>query len=186
VYFTNHSNRENATVYVTAAMGASHLNSLSSGIQTVADCKRDQRSKREERDTAEAALLKLMRKVHGEVGVVLEPDDVRWLDFEDSAPGDEHVPEAVSGLQAESDTAGEADAEWLPSERAARYHVETLEVGRDTEFQRVQTVVEPGATLTGLTPGAQVRVRVVAVNGAGDSAPSDEVVLIVAGLASVA
>ena len=102
-YFVNHSNRQNATVDVTSAMADQHFNNLDSAVAAVGDGKSDQRGKREARDAAEAALLNLLRKLHCELGAALEPDDVRWLDFEGKAPTDESVPEAPNELQVEAD-----------------------------------------------------------------------------------
>ena len=183
-YFANHAAQENAAAGVTGAAGSALLASFSSTVQTVSNCKRDQRTKREDRDAAEAVLLKLMRKLHSELECVLEPEDVRWLDFEDEIPADPNVPEEVTGLQVEGDGAGRLTAEWFPSLRAARYQVEVFEVGHDTEFRRVLTVTDPGADIEGLTPGVQVRVRIVATNAAGDSAPSEEVTTLVPVLAA--
>jgi len=183
-YLANHASHENAAAGVTGAAGSALLAALNSAVQTVSNCKRDQRTKREARDAAEAALLKLMRRLHSELECVLEPDDVRWLDFEDEIPADPNVPEEVTGLLVEGDGAGRLALEWFPSLRAARYHVEIFETGVDTDFRRVLTVLEPGADLESLTPTAQVRVRIVAANSAGDGAPSEEVAVQVPALAA--
>ena len=185
-YFTNHAAQQNATANVTAATGSQHLTALDAAIQTVSDCRREQRAKREARDAAEIFLQKLMRKVTSELDAVLEPDDVRWLDFIDTMPADTQVPEAVSDLEVESAGPGRLDAEWSPSVRAERYQVEVIETGRDEEFRRVTTTLVPNAELESLTPGVRVKVRVRAVNRAGDSAPSEVVDATVPALASAA
>ena len=136
--------------------------------------------------TAEGTLLKLMRKAHSELEATLESDDTRWLDFEDSIPADPSVPEPVSGVQAEGDGPGVLAVEWLPSLRAQRYLVEVIETGKDVEFRRVATVLEPDADLEGLTPGGRYKVRVVAANSAGESAPSSIVDVTAPSLANVA
>ncbi len=185
-YFTANPARQNARVSATAAAADQFLTSLETAVQTVANCKRDQRQKREARDAAEGTLLKLMRKTHSELEATLEPDDTRWLDFEDSIPSDPSVPEAVSGVQAEGDGPGAVVVEWLPSLRAQRYFVEILETGKEVEFRRVATVLEPDADLEGLTPGGRYKVRVIAGNSAGESAPSGIVDVAVPSLAAVA
>jgi hypothetical protein len=48
----------------------------------------------------------------------------------------------------------------------------SMKSGQDTEFRRVVTVRDPNVTLGGLPSGAQVTVRIVAANDAGESAPS--------------
>lgn len=183
-YLANHPTHENPAAGVTGAAGGALQSTLNSAVQTVSNCKRDQRTKREARDASEAALLKLMRRLHSELECVLESDDVRWLDFEDQIPADPNVPEEVTGLLVEGDGPGRVTLEWFPSLRAERYHVEIFETGVDTDFRRVLTVLEPGADLEGLTPAAQVRVRVVAANAAGDGAPSEEVTVQVPALAA--
>jgi hypothetical protein len=185
-YFAGHAAHENATAGVTAALATQRLTALNSAIQTVSDCKRDQREKREARDAADAALVKAMRKLVFELNAALEPDDVRWLDFVDALPSDTQVPEAVTNLEVEGDGPGLLDAEWSPSLRAERYQVEVIESGRDVEFRRVTTVTEPNAGIEGLTPGARVKVRVLAANAAGSSAPSEVVDAVVPPLANVA
>lgn len=185
-YFAGHAAQENAAAGVTGAAGAALLATLSGAVQTVSNCKRDQRAKREDRDASEASLLKMMRQLHSELESVLEWEDVRWLDFEDENPTPSSVPEEVTGVQAEGDGPGRLTLEWFPSPRAEQYHVEIFEVGTDTDFRRVLSVVEPGADLENLTPGVQARVRIVATNAAGNAAPSDEVTLQVPALANAA
>ena len=76
---------------------------------------------------------------------------------------------------------GNAFADWDDTPRALRYHVELQIVGVDLDFRRVATVTDSDATITGLPSGATVRVRVLAVNDAGNGPPSGvvEVVLLV-------
>ena len=61
-----------------------------------------------------------------------------------------------------------------------------LPKGKDVEFRRVATVLEPDADLEGLTPGGRYKVRVVAANSAGESAPSSIVDVTAPSLANVA
>jgi len=185
-YFAAHAAHENATANVSSAVAGQKLTALNAAIQTVSDCWREQRAKRDGRDAAEAHLVKLMRKVTSELDAALEPDDVRWLDFIDVLPADTQVPEAVSNLEVDGDGPGLLVAEWSPSVRAERYQVQVLESGRDVEFRLLTTVPSPNADLEGLTPGARVKVRVVAANRAGGSAPSEIVDATVPALANVA
>jgi hypothetical protein len=174
-YFTNHSSQENFNAGVTANAASQALTNIKAAVQTVSDCKRDQRGKREERDAAVNGLLKLMGKLTSELEAALEPDDVRWLDFLDALPSDTRVPEPVSDMEVEGDGPGALDAEWPPTARAERYLVEIKIEGVDADFRRVATVREPNAQLGDLTPGSRGALRVVAANPAGESAPSPEV-----------
>ena len=69
--------------------------------------------------------------------------------------------------------------------RAERYLIEMFVVGQDTEFRRLKTVLDDDALLP-LPAGAVVKVRVVAANAAGESAPSAEVEMTVPALAEAA
>jgi hypothetical protein len=184
-YLINHSPHENFNAGITANVASQRLTELDSAIITVSNCKRDQRSLRENRDAEQKVLLRLVNKLRSELDAALEPDDVRWLDFLDAIPADPRVPEAVEGLQVEGDGPGNLDAEWFPSERAERYYVELLIIGTDPDFRRILTVTDPHATLENLPAGARVKVRVVAVNAAGQAAPSEVVEIEVPALADV-
>ena len=93
------------------------------------------------------------------------------------------IPDAVEALAMGSGVPGEIDVEWEAGARAARYLVEVLVVGTDSEFRRATTVRDTNATLTGFPPVAAVKVRIVAANAAGEAAPSDEETVTVRALA---
>ena len=129
-----------------------------------------------------AALVEQMRGMAKELSQVLADDDPRWRAFGLNIPADTHVPEAVTGLTLSAGGAGELFAGWEESVRAVRYQVEIFVVGSDVALHHVATVYDPNAELTDLTPGASVRVRVIAVNAGGSSAPSEEVTAVVPAL----
>lgn len=58
---------------------------------------------------------------------------------------------------------------------AARYRVFKKVVGVENEFTLVTTVTDTESNMNTFTPGQIVRVRVTALNGAGESLPSDSV-----------
>lgn len=178
-YFINHSSHQNPVALITDALAAAHLVTLNTGVSGVSACRRDQRTKRGARDTAEVALVKKMRKLEFELKAVMELDDPRWLDFLDEIPGETSVPEAVENVEAEGDGPGRLFIDWAPSIRAERYHLEILVVGTDAEFRRLVTVQDTSAQLSDLPVGATVKLRVRAVNAAGESAPSDVVTITV-------
>ena len=70
-------------------------------------------------------------------------------------------------------------ADWADAARHTGYHIEILIVGVDEEFHRVLTRKNSDARLTGLPTGKTVRVRVNAVNTAGEGAYSDVVEIVV-------
>ena len=185
-YLTDHPQHERTAFGVTAAAAELKRDGVETAIQSLRNARSAQRQKRETRDTAEDALRDKMRALLNELKAILKPEDPRWMDFVDEVPADEQRPEPVAGVTVASGEAGELEVNWQPSARAERYQVEILVIGQDTEFRRVETVHDSDATLTDLTPGAQVKVRVVAANITGESAPSAEVSATVPGLARVA
>lgn len=96
------------------------------------------------------------------------------------------MPEKVENLEVFPGVPVGWTLEWDAAVRGERYHVELLVVGVDTEFHRVATVYDTNATLTDLTPGTTVKVRVVAANAGGEGAPSEEVQVQVPALAQAA
>lgn len=150
------------------------------------DAKSDQRKKSDRRETADDTLLEQTRLLVAELEIILKADDNRWMDFLATVPGDERRPEPVDVVVVKGGAIGGLEVDWERASRAARYLVEVLVPGPDAAFKRVATVKDTNATLTDLPPGAQVKVRVVAVNDAGEAAPSDEVAGEVPALATAA
>lgn len=68
---------------------------------------------------------------------------------------------------------GEVVADWSDAPRADRYRVWKQVVGVDAEFVAFGTPTDSDFTLTGLPSGATVKVRVTAVNDAGESEASE-------------
>jgi len=62
--------------------------------------------------------------------------------------------------------------DWADTPRAERYHVYKQLVGTDADFVLAATVYDSDATLADLPSGTAVRVKVTAVNEAGESQPS--------------
>ena len=135
----------------------------------------DVRTKFNARNAALKTLGEEMSGMADELSQVLEDDDPRWRAFGLNIPADKQVPEAVTGLIVEPSDPEALSVNWEESVRAVRYQVEILVVGTDVAFHRVATVDDPSAELTDLDPGATVKVRVIAVNAGGSSAPSPEV-----------
>ena len=52
-------------------------------------------------------------------------------------------------------------------------------VGVDADFVAAATVTDSDATISGLPPGSTVRIRVTAVNDAGESQPSATVEIVI-------
>ena len=130
--------------------------------------------------------LKQSRALVSELELILTENDVRWMDFVAAVPADPRRPEAVDVIVVTGAAAGELEVDWERSVRSNRFRVEVLVPGPGATYKRVATVKDSNASLTGLTPGVEVQVRVVAVNEADEAAPSDPVTVKVPALADAA
>ena len=130
----------------------------------------------ENRWTATAEQIKgRLRLVAEELDFVLDPLDARWTAYGLNKPGERERPGLVTGVQASLPSPKHLHLTWEPSERVVRYKVRALVVGKETEFRTVAEVYEEQADLTTFAAGEVVRLEIVAVNGAGESAPSEPV-----------
>ena len=105
----------------------------------------------------------------------LSPTDARWKAFGLNIPGYAAVPEQVLNLVALPGVPGSLMLSWDTSARAARYLVEMQLMAPDAEWTLMTTVAETSVTLTGLTPDANVLLRVTAANDGGEAVPSEPV-----------
>ena len=64
---------------------------------------------------------------------------------------------------------------WDTAPRAARYKVEMQLLAPGAEWTLMATVAETMVTLTELTPGTTVQLRVTAANDGGEAVPSEVV-----------
>jgi len=85
------------------------------------------------------------------------------------------IPEVPEGLTVIGGGPGHLLAHWETAPLAARYRVFKKVVGVDNEFVFAATVTDTESNLNTFTSGQLVRVRVTAVNDAGESLPSDSV-----------
>ncbi len=173
-YLLTHATHESVVLGVTAALFTQKLTALNAALTTVTDCRRDQRQRREARDTAESALSAALQKLWTELRTVLAPTDARWLEFIDRVPGDPRVPEAVEDVEALAQP-GIIALDWEDAGRAARYKVFKQVVGVDAEPVLADTVEASELELTGVPAGATVRLQIVASNAVGD-APASPVI----------
>lgn len=174
-YFTANPTHENAPLGVTAAAAGTLFTALSDARSAVNQGITDQAQNKNLRDASETALRKRMKGLIEELTQLLDGSDPLWFAFGLVAPDGEDTPDQVSALILGSGDLGTLVAEWPDAPRAASYRVEIQIVGVDPDFHLVLTVHDSDCTLTGLPSGAQVRVRVIAVNSAGAAAPPSEV-----------
>ncbi len=185
-YLASHPAAESASHGVTAVIALGFSTGYQDAADNVQSCVAAVRAKRELRSDKVQAVLKLVTDLLADLTSVLAADDPRWRNFGFNIPADPSVPEQVQNLEVLADTPEELTIDWDASVRAERYHVELLVVGTETEFHRVATLFDTDTTLTDLTPGATVQVRVVAANAAGESVPSEAVQVQVLALAKAA
>ena len=184
-YFTGNAAQQRADLNVTAAFAKTTRENLELAVSTVARCKREQRTNRDLREGADVALAEKLSAARKVLAVVLPEGDPRWLDFRADVPGDLSRPEVVEGVQWESGLPGHITVRWQPAVRGESYVVQAQVVGADETFRNVATVWDTSADVA-LTPGAQVKVRVLARNASGPGVPSEEIQATVPALAVAA
>lgn len=171
-YFTANPARENAPLLITAARAGTLFTALSDARSASNQGNTTAVEKKVLRNAAVKALRKRMRGLIGELEGLLEDDDARWYAFGLNPPGVAETPEVPEGLVLAGGDAGEVAADWSDAPRADHYRVWKQVVGVDAGFVAVGSPTDSDFTLTGLPSGATVKVRVTAVNDAGESTPS--------------
>lgn len=172
-YFTGHAAQEVVALNVTAAQAGTLFTALSTARAAVNNALADVGDKKVARDTTVLTLYRRMRGLADELGQLLDDNDPRWPAFGLVAPGASETPDSPDSLIAVIGTEpGTVHVDWADVPRALRYRVFKQIVGTDADFVAVATVNDSDATLSGLPSGATVRIRVTAVNDAGESSPS--------------
>jgi hypothetical protein len=174
LYFTAHPTDEVAA-YATAGQATALHVALSTAVSAVNAGRGDQRAKRAARDTAAETLRNRLRGLVSELTQLIGDTDERWLDFGFRVSGDNRMPEVPFDLIVNGGAPGHLVAGWSDAPRTERYRVYKQVVGVDDEFVLATTVTDSDADLNTFTPGAQVRVKVSALNARGESQASEVV-----------
>jgi len=174
-YLAAHPEAENPVQGLTHQVAGALYARYLAASNTVTHLRADTRAALDARDAALVVAQEKMRGLMRELIGLLPGSDPRWRQFGFNIPDDPSVPEAVETLEVAVRAPDTLSLKWEPGARAERYHVELLMVGAETEFHRAATAWDRHAKLTGLTPGTTVRVRVIAVNAAGEGVPSEAV-----------
>ncbi len=172
-YFTANPARENAPLVITAAQAGILFTALSDARSAANEGNTNVVDKKNLRDAAVTALRKRMRGLIGELETLLEDDDARWYAFGLNPPGAPATPDIPEGLVLSGNGAGAVAADWSDAARADHYRVWKQVVGVDAGFVAAGSPTDSDFTLTGLPSGATVKVYLTAVNGAGESTPSE-------------
>jgi len=184
-YFTANPAQQKADLKATAAFAKTTRENLELAVSTVARCKREQRTNRDLREDADTALAEKLAVGRKVLAATLPEKDARWLDFRADVPGDLSRPEGVEGVRWEAGLPGHITVRWNAAVRGESYVVQAQVAGADEVFRNVATVREAFADV-GLTPGAAVKIRVLARNASGPGVPSVEVAATVPALQAVA
>ncbi|MBI3414566.1 MAG: fibronectin type III domain-containing protein [Verrucomicrobia bacterium] len=174
-YFDANPMHENGPLGITSAAAESLHGGLTAAVATVDGAKASIQTQKQPRADALKALNKRMRGVVGELSDLIDENDGRWLDFGLHLPGTIQAPEVVMGVQVQGAGTGHLLASWQPSTRADRYRVRKQVVGVNADFVDAVTVTELNANLNTFPSGAQVRLKVTALNEAGEGPESDVV-----------
>ena len=180
LWFTNHPAHESTDMDATAAIADTVYTNISNARATLDQKITLSGTAKNARDAAEANLRKRMNGLVAELVVVLSDEDPRWHAFGLSRPADEETPEPPSFTTLVAGSVpGTVLVDWDDALRADHSRVWLLRVGTDTDFHAVQSPTDSDATLSGLTSGSMIKVRVTSVNDAGESQPGPEATIVV-------
>jgi hypothetical protein len=93
----------------------------------------------------------------------------------ESIPADSELPEAPEDVSVVPAASGHLLARWSAAPRADRYNVYKQVVGVNEDYVMATTVTDTAVDLNTFTPGMHVKVRLAAVNQAGESEFSEEI-----------
>ena len=166
---------ENAPLEITAVRAQALFDALSASRSAVNNRLGANGALKAARDAAVETLRTRARGLVSELDTLLSEDDPRWYAFGLNPPAAPATPETPDGLVATAGPAGSGTLylDWDDAPRAERYRVWTLPAGA-TEWTAAAAVDDSDATLAGLPPGGALKVRVTAVNEAGESPASAE------------
>ncbi|HEY0550956.1 MAG TPA: fibronectin type III domain-containing protein, partial [Verrucomicrobiae bacterium] len=172
-YFTANPTHEVADLGATAAAAHTLHEQLSAARTTANACDADVALKKAERDAELKKLRNCGRGLLAELKTLIAGDDGRWRAFGFNPPSAVGLPEVPEGLEVIGSMAQHLFATWESAPLADRYRLYRQIVGVDADFVLVKTVTETESDLNTFTSGQVVRVRVTAVNDAGESLMSE-------------
>jgi hypothetical protein len=174
-YLTAHPDFEVEDLDLTAEEAQARYTAISTARSAVNACTADVAVKKALRDSALKAMRKCLRGLVTELKQLMPGDDGRWHAFGLNPPDAVGMPETPEGLSLLASAPGHLLAKWLGAALAARYRLYRKIIGVDSDYVAVKTVTELEADVNTMTSGQVVRIRVSAVNDAGESPLSDAV-----------
>lgn len=178
-YFTGHAAQEAASLGVTAAIAGTLFTALSDARSAANAAVVLTGQKKALRDTAVSTLRTTESGLIAELGLLLPDLDPRWNAFGLVEPGGSDLCPPPENLVLTPSVPGTVLADWSDTPRAVRYRVWVQIVGVDPDFVPFVTVNDSDATLSGLTTGQTIKVRVTAINADDDEGPPSAEVQIV-------
>lgn len=169
-YFTAKPEHESQDMRATTAICEMTHQSLSGLRADVDHHKSILQNAVQKKNAALKLLRQRLRRVIGELGLVLAADDVRWRRFGLNPPAGEPLPEPVAQVTLTALGQGSLRVQWPPALQALRYHVQSRMMGG--EFATRSTVAGTEALLQDLPPGEFIEVRVIAATAQEEAAPS--------------
>jgi hypothetical protein len=131
------------------------------------------------RNESLARLRERIAGLRGELGQLMEPDDMRWRTFGFARPIDRRMPKAVTGLTLRlSGVAGEIIVEWAAAVGAENYRVVRQVQTVDEKPVEVGLFSDRTVIINGLPSGKTVIVSVTARNPAGETLPTNSTLLV--------
>lgn len=174
-YLTAHPDFEVEDLDLTAVEAQARYDAISTARSAVNACTADVALQKALRDAALKAMRKCLRGLVTELKQLMPGDDGRWHAFGLNPPDAVGMPATPEGLSLMASAPGHLLAKWLGAALAARYRLYRKIIGVDSDYVAVKTVTELEADVNTMTSGQVVRIRVSAVNEAGESPLSDAV-----------
>jgi hypothetical protein len=174
-HFTTYPAHESDQMGVTAtALADAHTALQAANVAANASVV-DLALKKVARNSAVKGLRKRMGGLITELKQLLPPDDPRWHAFGLNRPAAVGLPEVPEGLLVLIGGPGHLLAKWDAAPLGERYRVYRKIMGVDSDFVLVKTTTETEADVNSMVTGQVVKVRVSAVNEAGESTLSEPV-----------
>ena len=173
-YLTANPGKENAPAGVTAAAAAAAHTALAAAVAATNAAVVAAGQAKAARDAALESLRQRMIGLVRELTQLIPGDDPRWYAFGLNRPDDPNIPAVATGLVATPGGPGILLLDWADARRAERYKVEAI-IPPATDWADIVQVPGSDATLTGLTTGAAISLRVLSANPAGYAQPSEPI-----------
>jgi hypothetical protein len=179
-YFTLHPEHESVDMETTAALADAAWSAINAARGVLDTKVTNAGTAKVARDAAMKNLRDRMTALIAELDLLLADDDPRWHKFGLNRPADPETPEPPTFTTATPSLPGTGLVDWDDALRADHFRVWIFIVGVDTDWRAVVSPTDSDATITGLTTGQTVKVRVTSVNDAGESQPGPEAQFVVA------